>query len=310
MNIKGSIRTKPALTWFYALCRDIKMLGMMTESDRHYIMRKFKRKLHYNPNLDNPVTFQEKLQWIKLHDRKPIYHAMVDKFNVKSFITGVLGDDGYCIPTLGVYNSFEEIDFEKLPNEFILKCTHDSGSYYICTDKNTFDKDKAKKKLHTSWKYDYFYYSREWPYKGLKHRIIVEPLIAVPQELKEYKFFCFNGEPQLFQSISERNNIEQGPILQHFDLNCNLLDLHDAHYKSRQKNDVERVLPKSLDKMVAISRQLSKDTFFLRVDFYETHQGRIYVGELTFFESGGFVDFVPAEWNHRLGDWIKLPINE
>ena len=308
MSIKEIIKTTPQLKLVYALCRDIKMLGMMTESDSHYIKHRFENTLHYTPNLDYPKSFQEKLQWIKLHDRKSVYHTMVDKYDAKQFITDKLGDASYCIPTLGVYNSFEEINFNSLPNQFVLKCTFDSGSYCLCMDKNKFDKKKAKERLYANWKYDYYYYSREWPYKGLKHRIIIEPLISEPQELKEFKFFCFNGEPKLFQAISERNNIEQGPILQHFDLNCNLLDLQDAHYRSRQNKDIERVLPKSLNKMVDISRQLSKDTYFLRVDFYETPQGKIYVGELTFFESGGFVDFVPEEWNHRLGDWIKLPL--
>ena len=150
----------------------------MTESDKHYISRIFKKRLGYKPNLDNPCTFQEKLQWIKLHDRKPVYHNMVDKYDAKQFIIDKLGDNQYCIPTLGIYNSFEEIDFGTLPNQFVLKCTFDSGTYCICTDKGKFDKEEAKKRLLVNWKYNYYYFSREWPYKGLKHRIIAEPLLV------------------------------------------------------------------------------------------------------------------------------------
>ena len=160
MSLIRTIRTNPAMARFYAVCRDIKMLGVKTESDRHYIIRKFKKALGFKPNLENPVTFQEKLQWLKLHDRKPIYHTMVDKVDAKKFIADKLGNKELCIPTLGVFDCFDDIDFDKLPNEFILKCTHDSGSYCICTDKESFDIKKAKERLLVNYKYDYFYYSK------------------------------------------------------------------------------------------------------------------------------------------------------
>lgn len=305
MSIIRTIRTNPALKWFHALCRDIKMLGLMTESDRHYITRKFIWRLNYKPNIDHPVTFQEKLQWIKLHDRKPIYHTMVDKYDAKQFIIDKLGDDKYCIPTLGIYNSFEEIDFGKLPNQFVLKCTFDSGSYYICTDKSKFDKEVAKKRLLVNWKYNYYYYSREWPYKGLKHRIIAEPLLVDEKYpyLRDFKFYCFNGEPKVCYITSDKGG--DLPTRQDFfDMEGNHLDLQDAHYTNNPVRCPD--LPVNFRQMQELCRIFAKDTYHLRVDFYEVN-GHIYCGEFTFFESGGFCEFKPEKYNTILGNWMKLP---
>lgn len=305
MSVTNKIKNISTLRPLYSLCRDIKMLGMMMESDRHYITRKFERKLHYKPNLEHPVTFQEKLQWIKLHDRKPIYHIMADKVDAKEFITQKLGD-GYCIPTLGVYDRFEDIDFSSLPNEFILKCTHDSGSYYICNDKLLFDKGKAKERLLANFKYDYFYYSREWPYKGLRKRIIAEPLLhdGTSLYLRDYKFYTFNGEPMFFYTTSDREN-KDGVREDFFDLNGNLLEFNQTGYYN---NPITPDLPKNLDKMIEIARILASDTIHVRVDFYEV-EGKVYVGELTFFDGGGFAGFNPEKYNEILGSWIKLPID-
>lgn len=306
MGLKNIIKTSPSLKQFYALCRDIKMLGMRTESDRHYITRKFQRMLGYKPNLDHPKTFQEKLQWIKLNDRKPIYHDMVDKVTAKQFIIDKLGDENLCIPTLGVYNSYEDIDFEALPDEFILKCTHDSGSYCICADKKAFDKKKAKERLLVNFKYDYFYFSREWPYQGLKHRIIAEPLLhdGTGTYLRDYKFYTFNGEPKFFYTTSDREN-KDGVREDFFDIEGNLLDINQLGYYN---NPITPALPQNLEKMVEMARVLAKDTYHLRVDFYEVN-GKVYVGEMTFFDGGGFVAFDPEKYNRILGDWINLPID-
>lgn len=306
MGLKNKIKTSPSLKLLYSLCRDIKMLGMMTESDKHYITRKYKRELGCKPDIEHPKTFQEKLQWLKLFDRKPVYHDMVDKVNAKKFIIEKLGDNSLCIPTLGVYNRFDEIDFDNLPNEFILKCTHDSGSYCICTDKKSFDKKKAKERLLVNFKYDYFYFSREWPYKGLKHRIIAEPLLhdGTGPYLRDYKFYTFNGEPKFFYTTSDREN-KDGVREDFFDIEGNLLDFNQLGYYN---NPITPALPQNLEKMVEMARVLAKDTYHLRVDFYEVN-GKVYVGEMTFFDGGGFAAFDPKEYNHILGDWIKLPID-
>lgn len=306
MSLFGKIRTSPSLKFIHSICRDIKMLGMMTESDRHYIIRKYKRMMHKKPNLENPTLFQEKLQWIKLNDRKPIYHLMADKVEAKEYINQAIGKE-FCIPTLGVYNSFEEIDFDKLPEKFVLKCTFDSGSYCLCTDKKVLDKKKVKERLLGNWKYDYFYYSREWPYKGLKHRIIAEPFLSdgTGDYLRDYKFYTFNGEPKFFYTTSNRGG-EGGLKEDFFDLDGHLLEFNQAGFYN---NPDTPALPKRLQEMVEIARKLSKNTYHLRVDFYEVGDS-IYVGEMTFFDGGGFCCFEPEKYNQILGEWIKLPIDK
>lgn len=298
-----SIIRKPLRTAYYAywnfLARHL--------CDEAYLKLKFKKRHPGKKlNLDHPVLFQEKLHWIKIHDRKEMYHKMVDKYEAKEFIKTTLGCD-YSIPTLAVYDNYEEIDFEKLPNQFVLKCTFDSGSYYICKDKSKLDRNEVKRRLSSNWDDDYYIWSREWPYHGLKHRIIAEPLIADPNssELKEFKVFCFNGEPRMYQTCMDRDRIN-GAILDFFDVDGNHLDLQDGEHCRRSE---EVIKPQNLQLLLDISRKLSKQTYFLRVDFFEVN-GRIYTGEMTFFENGGFCWFVPEHWNKDLGDWLKLPTDK
>lgn len=274
--------------------------------DKMYLKIKFRLWMGYPLDLKHPKTFAEKLQWLKLYDRKTIYHQMVDKVVSKSLIHGIVGK-GHTIPTLGVYDSFEQIDWEALPNQFILKATHDSGSYYIVKDKNTIDKKKCKKQLYIHWNQDYYISSREWQYKGLKSRIIAEPLIAEPKQLREYKFFCFNGEPLLYQTCYDRDNSLGGAILNFYDINGDLLDLHDKGHC--RISDIKTPKPLNLELMIEYSRLLSKDMCFLRVDFYEV-DNQFFVGELTLHENAGFCSFKPDQWNRTLGDWIKLPVDE
>lgn len=264
--------------------------------------RIFKKKL----NLSRPELFCEKLQWIKLNDRKEIYHRMVDKYEAKKFIAERVGEQ-YIIPTLGLWDKFEEIDFDLLPDKFVLKCTHDSGSYYLCEDKSKLDKEILKKKLLKNFGMDYFYISREWPYKGLKYRIIAEPLLGDQKSLREYKFFCFNGVPKIYQSCTDRDNSIGGAILQFFDIEGNLLEIEDAHH--HRKSSTVTAVPIHLDEMLRISEILSKDTYCLRVDFFEV-DSKLYLGEMTFFESSGFCEFVPEKYNRILGDWIQLPMDQ
>lgn len=271
--------------------------------DKMYLKWKYKKHIGKKLNLDHPVLFQEKLHWLKLHDRKPIYHQMVDKFEAKKFIAEHIGEE-YVIPTLGIWDKFEDIDFDKLPNQFILKCTFDSGSYYICKDKSRLNIAEVQKKLMLNWTQDYYIWSREWPYKGLKHRIIAEPLIAEPKELKEYKFFCFNGIPQLYQSCYDRDSSLGGAILNFYDITGKKIDMQDDGHV--RHSDVEIPIPNFLSKMIEIAKYVSKNTYFLRVDFFEV-DNRVFCGEFTFYENGGWCWFKPEHWNKDMGDWIKLP---
>ncbi len=270
------------------------------------IKKTFKDEYGFDIDLEHPKTFSEKLQWIKLNDHKEIYHTMADKYDCKSLITNIAGG-GYIIPTLGIYDSFEQIDFDALPNQFVLKPTFDSGTFYICRDKSTIDKKQIRRRLYKYWNTGFYYQSKEWQYKGLKRRIMAEPLLqddCCPY-LRDFKFYCFNGEPKIFYITSDKGgNLPTREDF--FDIIGNPIGMEDFYYR---KNPVATPsLPKNLDDMVRISRLMAKDTYHLRVDFYEVN-GKVYCGELTFFERGGFCKFVPDEWNRTLGDWIRLPID-
>lgn len=289
---------------YYFLCS----IRAKSLSDEVYLKWIYKKYMKKDLDLEHPVLFQEKLQWIKLNDRKPIYHQMVDKIDAKKIVAEKVGAE-YCIPTLGEYDRFEDIDFDKLPNAFVLKSTFDSCSYYICTDKSKI-KSKAgiKRRLYTHWDYDYSLWSREWPYKGLKHRIIAEPLLVDNDApyLRDFKFYCFNGEPKIFYITSDKGG-DLDTKQDFFDIQGNHIEIQDAHYPNNPVKCPD--LPKNLDKMVEFCRIFAKDTYHLRVDFYEVN-GKLLCGEFTFFENGGFCEFAPDKYNRILGDWIKLPIDK
>jgi hypothetical protein len=236
-----------------------------------------------------------------MHDRKEIYHTMVDKYDVKAFIAKTYSSD-ILIPTLGIWDRFEDIDFSILPNSFILKGTFDSGSYYICRDKNNFDYETAKENLTINWKDNYYIWSREWPYNGLKHRIIAEPLISSNKEdLWEFKFFCFEGEPKFYQTCLDREKSQAS--LRFFDIEGNEMEIKDKYHKKNTDNRI--VQPQKLTEMLTICRVFAKDTHFLRVDLFEV-KGKIYFGEFTFYENGGWCEFTPDKYNRILGDWINI----
>ncbi len=281
----------------------------LISNDRMYIKWKYWLTLGEKCNLDNPKTFQEKLQWIKLNDRKDIYHQMVDKYDAKQFIKEKVGEE-YVIPTLGVWDKFEDINFDSLPNQFIIKNTYDSGTYFICNDKSKLDISEVRKRLMIddhSRKVDYYVFSREWPYKGLKHRIIAEPLLkdGKGDYLTDYKFYTFNGTAKFFYTTSNRG-CEGGLKEDFFDVEGKLMELNQEGYYN---NPITPELPKNLSKMIEFSTILAKDTYHLRVDFYEVN-GKLYCGELTFFDGGGFYNFTPKKYNNILGDWIKLPFEQ
>lgn len=254
-------------------------------------------------NLENPQTFNEKLQWIKLYDRKPIYRTMVDKYEVKKYVADIIGEQ-YIIPTIGVWNHFDEIDFDTLPDQFVLKCTHDSGGLVIVRDKNEFDKEAARKKIERSLKRNFYWKAREWPYKAVKPRIIAEKYIEdnMSHDLKDYKIFTFNGTAKILYIASERNDINAETKFDFFDADFNHLPFTNGHPNASKIPDK----PEKFDTMKMLAEKLSAGIPQLRVDFYEVN-GDVLFGELTLFHMSGMEPFDPLSWDRIIGDWIELP---
>lgn len=275
-------------------------------SDKMVIQNLYKKTIGKKLNLENPKTFNEKLQWLKLYDRKPIYTTMVDKYEVKEYMKEKIGQE-YIIPTLAVWDNVEDIDFDSLPNQFVLKCTHDSGGLVICKDKSKFDKDIAIKKIKKAMGRNYFYANREWPYKNVKPRIIAEQYMEDESgyELKDYKFFCFDGEVKALFIATDRGVEGEETKFDFFDENFNHLPIKNGHDNARR----EFVCPDGFDKMKELASKLSKGIPQLRVDFYNIN-GKIYFGELTFFHWSGLKPFDPEEWDYKFGGYIKLPIDK
>ena len=271
-------------------------------SDEKYLKKEFKLRMGYNLDLQNPQTFNEKLQWLKLYDRNSEYTKMVDKYEVKKYVSNIIGKE-YIIPTLGIYNNFNEIDFDKLPNQFVIKCTHDSGGIIICKDKNNLDIKKAKKKINTFLNRKYFYIHREWPYKNVKPRIIIEKYMEDNNSImRDYKFFCFNGEPKLMY-LSEGLENHETARMSFYDMDFNLIDCKRKDYKQL---DYTPKKPKTFEKMKEFASTLSRDIPHLRVDWYEIN-GKLYFGELTFYTCSGFIPFETEEWNYKMGEMLELP---
>ena len=274
--------------------------GIHFVNDEKYLKILYKLELGKKLNLNNPQTYNEKLQWLKLYDRKDIYTTMVDKYEVKEYAANIIGKK-YIIPTLGIYNKFEEIDFSKLPNSFVIKCTHDSGGLVIVKDKSKFDIKNARKKINKCLKKNFFYSGREWPYKNVKPRIIIEKYMEdkKTKELRDYKFFCFNGTPKLMFLATDRQ-INRTKF-NFYDLNFNLLPFVQGHPNDNKKIDK----PQSFNEMIELSKKLSNNIPHVRVDFYEIN-GRVYFGELTFYHYSGLVKFEPEEWDLKLGEMIEI----
>ena len=251
--------------------------------------------------LKNPQTYSEKHQWLKLHEGDPIYTRMVDKAEAKKYVTEIIGEE-YIIPTYGVWNHFDEIDFDKLPDQFVLKTTHDSGGVIICKDKKTLDKNAAKVKLEKSLKNDYYYTSKEWPYKNVVPRIIAEKYMEDESgELCDYKLFCFDGKMKALFIATDRFTSGEETKFDFFDENFNHLPFTNGHPNATKP--IKK--PESFQQMKDLAEKLSQKIPHVRVDFYCTN-GKIYFGELTFFHWGGFKRFEPEEWDFKFGEWFKL----
>lgn len=269
--------------------------------DKLFLQLKYRRHFNRWINFSHPATFNEKLQWLKIYDRKPEYAGMVDKYEVRQYIADIIGEQ-YLIPLLGVWNHFDDINFSTLPDQFVLKCTHDSGGLVICKDKSNFDITAARKKIEHSLNRNFYYVAREHPYKNIKPRIIAEKYMEASDtnELLDYKFMCFNGEHKCTFVCSDRRDGDLKVTF--FDNYWNVLPF-ERHYP-RSASPI--ACPGRYADMVNLAKKLSAGTSFLRVDFYEI-EGKIYFGELTFYPGGGFEEFTPEEWDTTLGTWIKLP---
>ena len=275
--------------------------------DKLYLKLKFRLVMGQKLDLKNPKTFNEKLQWLKLYNRRPEYTMMVDKYAVKQYVADKIGDE-YIIPTLGVWDSVESIDWDSLPNQFVLKTTHGGGGcgVVICKDKPTFDIETAKQKLQKSLDSDIYLNFREWPYKDVPKRIIAEQYMADESgiELKDYKFFCFNGRVQCFKVDFDRFINHKA---NYYDREGTLLPFGEKVFPP----DFDRVFdkPKNFDSMISLAERLSEDVSFVRVDFYNSN-GHVYFGEITFFPAAGFGKFEPEEWDETLGEFLILPKNK
>ena len=269
--------------------------------DELYIKLRFYFMCGYLPNLRTPQNYNEKLQWLKVNDYHEDYSVLVDKYEVKSHVESIIGSE-HIIPTIGVWDSFQNIDFDNMPNQFVLKTTHDSGGVVIVKDKQSFDCQKAAKLLTKSLRNNFYKYNREYPYKSVKPRIIAEEYLVDEsgQELKDYKFFCFNGVPKVIQVDYDRFN---GHKRNMYDTEWKRLPF-TLGFPTDWKRDFSK--PKNLDLMLDIASRLSKNIPHVRVDLYNV-DGHVYFGELTFFHGGGYEKFTPKEWDHTFGDWIVLP---
>lgn len=268
--------------------------------DEIYLKMMYRIRLNKKLNLDNPKGFNEKLQWLKLHDRQEKYIKMVDKYEVKKYISDIIGEK-YIIPTIGIYENFDEINFDELPNKFVMKCTHDSGGIVICKDKTKFNIKTAKKKINKCLNTNYYYPGREWPYKNVKPRIIIEKYMEDEKytQLNDYKFMCFDGNVKCCFVCSERDNKKDGLAVTFFDLKWRKMPFI-RHYRN---SSIKIDKPKQFDLMVKLAERLSKSIPFVRVDFYEI-DNKVYFGELTFYPGSGFEEFDPDIWDDKIGSWI------
>lgn len=269
-------------------------------SDKLYLQLQYYARLGKPLHLKHPVLFNEKLNWLKLYQHNPKYTRMVDKYEVREFIKEQLGEE-YLIPILGVWNSVDEISFDQLPEQFVLKCTHDSASVVICKDKSRFNIEQAKQKLAECMQINYYKASREWPYKDIKPRIIAEQYMVDESnmELKDYKIFCFDGKPVLVQ-------VDFGRFTQHErNLYSTSWEYVNERFEYPNNPAVQIMKPEALEEMLHLAAKLSRGIPSVRIDFYCIKK-KVYFGEITFYQEGGFGRFEHESFEKELGDMIKI----
>lgn len=277
--------------------------------DEQYLKCLYWARMGKKLDLDDPQTFNQKLQWLKIHDRKPEYTTLVDKYAVRQYISDVIGEQ-HLIPLVGgPWTNFNEIDFEALPNQFVLKCTHDSGGLVICRDKSKLDVLAAKKKISNSLKLNYYDYGREWQYKNVKPKIIAEQYMedCSKGQLIDYKFYCFNQEPKCFYASQGLENHATAHI-SFYDLKGHKMPFKRLDYLDFE---IDPDLPENYEQMLTIARRLANkvNSLFVRVDLYEIN-GKVYFSEITFHPCSGFMPFDPIEWDYKFGNWLNLPKNK
>jgi hypothetical protein len=270
--------------------------------DKLYIKLEYKKNIGKRLDLTNPQSFNEKLQWMKLYNRDPLYTKLVDKYEVRHYVESIMGKE-CLIPLIGVYDSFEAINFDVLPNEFVLKPNHTSGDIFLCRDKSKIDYVELKRQVNLWLKRRYYWLHREWPYKNVKPRILCEKYMVdeSKEELKDYKFMCFHGEVKCLFVCLNRNSPD-GLNVDFYNMAWEPMPFQ-RHY-SNSRTIIPK--PRNFDKMVEYAKKLSKEIPFVRVDFYEA-EGQLYFGELTFYPGSGYEEFTPESYDYLLGAWIKLP---
>lgn len=278
---------------FKPICRLLSDKTMVKIQYRHHIGRDL--------NLSRPKTFNEKIQWLKLYDRRPEYTNYADKYAVRKHIAEIIGEE-YLIPLLGVYDNVEDIDWPALPDQFVLKCTHGSSFNIICTDKTKLDIEASKKKLNKWMKQNFFWYGREWVYKDIKPRIICEKYMSdeTGTDLKDYKIFCFHGEPKFIQVHCNRFANHKQSL---YDTQWNFINA-SIGYPADPKDEMKK--PEKLGEMLELSRVLAKKFYHIRIDFYYSG-GRVYFGEMTFYDTSGYGKVQPEEFDELVGTWLQVP---
>lgn len=281
-----------------ACCR---LIAPLVKNDELYLRIFYFFGIGHFLNLKHPKRFTEKLQWLKLNEKDIRNTYLVDKVTAKEYVRKIIGDQ-HIIPTLAVYNSTEDIDFSLLPNQFVIKCTHDSGSILICKDKKKLDEEKSLKKLSRGLEQSYIPITREYPYENVPRRLIAEPYLIDESgyELKDYKFFCFDGEPKFLFVATDRSSGQTK--FDYYDTEWNWLPIINGHPNNPKKTPK----PQNLNEMLDIARKLSKGHRHIRVDLYNVNN-KIYFGELTFFHFCGTEPFEPEEWDYKFGKLLKLP---
>ncbi|MDX1359202.1 MAG: ATP-grasp fold amidoligase family protein [Clostridia bacterium] len=270
--------------------------------DALHIKLMYKYRMGRKLNLKNPESFTEKIQWLKLHDRNPMYHKLADKIAAREYIREKIGEE-YLVPLIATYDSTNEIEYDELPDQFVLKCNHDSKSKYICRKKDRKEFDEAIKFLGKRLKANYYYYFREWAYKKIKPRITCEEYLEDTEtgELRDYRFYCFNGKVEL---IAVDYDIIKAYKRAMFTPDWQFHDVRYKHLKGR-KEDIEK--PEQLSKMIELAQTLSEGMIFLRVGLFIANNV-IYAGELTFYPSAGYSQLEPMEFDYYMGKFMELPI--
>lgn len=303
MNLNAYLKNPFRIFFHFNSCKLSHLLP-----DELLIKLIFRARLGYSMDFNNPLSFNQKIQWLKLNNKNPFYTSLVDKYEVRKYIAKTIGED-YLIPIFGVFNKFDEIDLFRLPDQFVIKCTHDSGSVIVCRNKDSFETHKAKKYINDALKKNFYFRGREWPYKNVKPRIIVEKYMEEKesngndvQGLTDYKFYCFNGKVE-YLYVSRGLERHETARISFLNLDWTCADFHRADYKPFEKLPAK---PKNFEKMIELSEVLSKGFPFLRVDLYEIN-GKIYFSELTFSPGNGFMPFVPRKKDFEIGKMIELP---